>query len=163
MGRIVTLFLYSAMAANAQHVIVFGVDGLSVDGVNRANTPHLHQMMQESAWTLEARGVMPTLSSPNWASMIDGAGPEQHGITSNGYLKPMRELQPVCRDEAGMFPTIFHVIRQEQPTAGLAIFHDWAGFANLVEKTAPDVLQHVHGAKRPSRRLCAIGAKSTRS
>ncbi len=75
MGRIATLFLYSAMAAHAQHVIVFGIDGLSVDGVNRANTPHLHQLMQESAWTLEARAVMPTLSSPNWSSMIDGAGP----------------------------------------------------------------------------------------
>ncbi|HTX37904.1 MAG TPA: alkaline phosphatase family protein [Bryobacteraceae bacterium] len=145
MGRIVTLFLYFAMAAQAQHVIVFGVDGLSVDGVNRSNSPRLHQMMQESAWTLEARGVMPTLSSPNWASMIDGAGPEQHGITSNGYLKPMVELQPVCRDEAGMFPTIFEVLRQERPAADQAVFHDWPGFANLVEKSAPDVLQHEHG------------------
>jgi predicted AlkP superfamily pyrophosphatase or phosphodiesterase len=150
MGRIATLFLFlfSAVAAHAQHVIVFGIDGLSVDGVNRANTPRLHRMIQESAWTLEARGVMPTLSSPNWASMIDGAGPEQHGITSNGYFKPMVELQPVCRDEAGMFPTIFQVLRQERPTADMAIFHDWPGFANLVEKTAPNVLQHEHGAAK---------------
>ena len=148
MGRIATLFLYSAMAAHAQHVIVFGIDGLSVDGVNRANTPRLHQMMQESAWTLEARGVMPTLSSPNWASMIDGAGPEQHGITSNGYLKPMRELQPVCRDEAGMFPTIFQVLRNDRPAADSAVFHDWPGFANLVEKDAPVAIQHEHGAAR---------------
>jgi hypothetical protein len=127
-------------------VIVFGIDGLSVDGVNRANTPRLHQMMQESAWTLEARGVMPTLSSPNWASMINGAGPEQHGITSNGYLKPMVELRPVCRDEEGMFPTIFNVLRHDRPGANTAVFHDWPGFANLVEKSAPDVLQHEHGA-----------------
>jgi hypothetical protein len=145
MGRIVTLLLYLAMAAHAQHVIVFGIDGLSVDGVNRANTPRLHQMMRESAWTLEARGVMPTLSSPNWASMIDGAGPEQHGITSNGYLKPMVEIQPVCRDEGGMFPTIFQVLRQERPGAGEAVFHDWPGFAKLVEKGVPDVVEHEHG------------------
>ncbi len=148
MGRIATLFLYSAMAANAQHVIVFGIDGLSVDGVNRAHAPRLHQMMQDSAWTLEARGVMPTLSSPNWSSMIDGAGPEQHGITSNGYLKPMAELEPVCRDEAGIFPTVFEVLRHERPAADIAIFHDWPGFANLVEKSAPDVLRHEHGAPR---------------
>jgi len=38
--------------------------------------------MREGAWTLHARGVMPTVSSPNWASMIMGAGPEQHGVTS---------------------------------------------------------------------------------
>ncbi len=145
MGRIAILLLYSAMTAHAQHVIVFGIDGLSVDGVNRANTPRLHQMMRESAWTLQARGVMPTLSSPNWASMMDGAGPEQHGITSNGYLKPMVELQPVCRDEAGMFPTIFEVLHRERPSIGMAVFHDWPGFANLLEKSIPDVLQHEHG------------------
>ena len=146
MGRIAKLFLYFAMAAQAQHVIVFGIDGLSVDAVNRANSPRLHRIMLESAWTLEARGVMPTLSSPNWASMIDGAGPEQHGITSNGYLKPMVELQPVCRDEAGMFPTIFQILREQRPGANSAVFHDWPGFANLVEKTALDVLRHEHGA-----------------
>ena len=145
MGRIATLFLYTALTAYAQHVIVFGIDGLSVDGVNRANSPRLHQMMLESAWTLDARGVMPTLSSPNWASMIDGAGPEQHGITSNGYLKPMVELQPVCRGEAGMFPTIFDTLRRQRPDAQIAVFHDWPGFANLVEKSAPNVLQHEHG------------------
>ena len=147
MGRIATLFLFCFVAAaQAQHVIVFGIDGLSVDGVNRANTPRLHQFLKESAWSLEARGVMPTLSSPNWASMIDGAAPEQHGITSNGYLKPMVELPPACRDEDGMFPTIFAVLRHELPGAGLAVFHDWQGFANLVERSAPDVLQHEHGA-----------------
>src|SRR5580658_10667957 len=138
MGRIVTLLLFSAVAAHAQHVIVFGIDGLSVDGVNRAHTPRLHQMMQESAWTLTARGVMPTLSSPNWASMIDGAGPEQHGITSNGILRKMVEIEPVCRDSEGMFPTIFETMRAQQPSNRIAIFHDWPGFANLVEKHAPD-------------------------
>jgi len=145
MGRIATLLFSFTLAASAQHVIVFGVDGLSVEGVNRSHTPRLHAWMRESAWTLEARGVMPTLSSPNWASMIDGAGPEQHGITSNGYLKPMVEFEPVCRDEAGMFPTIFQVLHHERPTAGAAVFHDWAGFANLVERSAVDVMQHEHG------------------
>ena len=35
--------------------------------------------------SIHARGVIPTVSSPNWASMIMGAGPEQHGITSNDW------------------------------------------------------------------------------
>ena len=148
MGRIVILFLSLAMMVRAQHVIVFGIDGLSVGAFNRARIPRLHQMMRDAAWTLEARGVMPTLSSPNWASMMDGAGPEQHGITSNGYLKPMQELQPVCRDEDGIFPTIFHLLRAARPTANLAVFHDWPGFANLVEKSAPDVMRHEHGPQK---------------
>jgi len=135
-------------------LIVIGIDGLSVDGVATAKAPRLHELMQRSAWTLMARGVMPTLSSPNWASMIDGAGPEQHGITSNGILRKMVEIAPVCRDEEGMFPTVFEVMREQQPSSRIAIFHDWAGFANLVEKHAPDVMEHVH----PALKTAAIAA-----
>src|SRR5262245_22660919 len=66
-------------AGRAEHFIIIGVDGLSVDGVARNRSPRIHELMAQGAWTLRARGVMPTLSSPNWASMIMGAGPEQHG------------------------------------------------------------------------------------
>ncbi|HKE26019.1 MAG TPA: alkaline phosphatase [Bryobacteraceae bacterium] len=132
----------------ARHMIVIGVDGLSVDGVRTAKMPHLRKLLTRAAWTFEARGVIPTLSSPNWASVIDGAAPEQHGITSNGYLRRMVEIEPVCRDSEGMFPTIFEVLRTERPTSRIAVFHDWKGFADLVEKHAPDVMQHEPGAAR---------------
>jgi hypothetical protein len=133
-------------------VIVIGVDGLSVDGVNTAKTPRLHELMDRGAWTLEARGVMPTLSSPNWASMITGAGPEQHGITSNGVmLQKMVTLPAVCRGEEGMFPTMFEVLRMQHPASKIAIFHDWPGFADLVEKHAPTVMRHERGAERTTR------------
>jgi hypothetical protein len=135
-------------AWSARRIIVIGVDGLSVDGVNTANAPRLHQLISRSAWTLEARGVMPTLSSPNWASMITGAGPEQHGITSNGYLRRMVEIQPVCRGAGGRFPTVFEALRRQRPESGIAIFHDWRGFSSLLEKNVPDVLQHERGAAR---------------
>jgi predicted AlkP superfamily pyrophosphatase or phosphodiesterase len=153
--KVTATFLLSFcwIAAHAQtvespHLIVIGIDGLSVDGVIAAKTTRIHELMDRAAWTLVARGVMPTLSSPNWASMIDGAGPEQHGITSNGILRKMVEIEPVCRDSEGMFPTIFETMRAQQPSNHIAIFHDWPGFANLVEKHAPDVMQHVHGAAK---------------
>jgi len=136
------------MEPAAAHLIVIGVDGLSVDGVANAQTPRLRALMARSAWTLTARGVMPTLSSPNWASAIDGAGPEQHGITSNGYLRKMVEIQPVCRDAEGMFPTIFAVLRAQRPLSRIAVFHDWPGFADLVEKSAPDIMRHERGAAK---------------
>jgi predicted AlkP superfamily pyrophosphatase or phosphodiesterase len=76
-GRVV------AQVSQVEHVVVIGVDGLSPDGVHKAKAPNLARMMKEGAYTLHARAVMPTVSSPNWASMIMGAGPEQHGVTSN--------------------------------------------------------------------------------
>ena len=123
-------------------VIVIGIDGLSVDGVIRAKDPRLHQLMDEGAWTLQGRGVIPTLSSPNWESAITGAGPEQHGITSNGILGKMSQLEPVCKDAEGHFPTLFDVLRSQEPAANIAIFHEWSGFADLLEKDVPNVLQH---------------------
>src|SRR5215472_12816067 len=89
------------------HFAVIGVDGLSIDGIRNTRSPHLHKFLEIAAWTFEARAVMPTLSSPNWESIITGSGPEQHGITSNGYLKDRIELKPVCVDAQGKFPTIF--------------------------------------------------------
>ena len=147
---VLCVLLLQALSAQSveRHIIVIGVDGLSVDGVRTAKMPHLRKLLARSAWTLEARGVIPTLSSPNWASVIDGAAPEQHGITSNGYLRHMVEIEPVCRDAEGMFPTIFEVLRMQRPTSRIAIFHDWKGFADLVEKDAPNVMQHEPGAAR---------------
>jgi predicted AlkP superfamily pyrophosphatase or phosphodiesterase len=131
-----------------QRVIIIGVDGLSVDGVTTAQPPRLRELMSRAAWTLKARGVMPTLSSPNWASVINGAAPEQHGITSNGLLRRLVEFAPSCRADDGTFPTIFGLLRAERASSRIAVFHDWRGFANLLEKSAPDVLQHVPGAAR---------------
>ncbi|MGB9454776.1 MAG: alkaline phosphatase [Bryobacteraceae bacterium] len=133
------------------HVIVIGVDGLSVDGVVTAGGSALRGLMARGAWSLEARGVMPTLSSPNWMSMISAAGPEEHGITSNGYLKRMQEIAPACRDASGGFPNIFGALRAQRPAARIAIFHDWPGFAKLVERGVPDVMEHQRGPERTTR------------
>jgi predicted AlkP superfamily pyrophosphatase or phosphodiesterase len=146
---LISLVLATLPAAFAQsqpprepHVIVIGVDGLSVDGVNTAPTPRLHELMTRAAWTLEARGVMPTLSSPNWESIIGGAPPEQHGITSNGYFRRLVEFPPACHDQEGKFPTIFGLLRDQKPGSRIAVFHEWGGFANLVEHRGPDVMKH---------------------
>jgi len=140
------LALGCGATAFAANVIIIGVDGLSVDGVETANTPRLHALMDRAAWTLEARDVMPTLSSPNWASAINGAGPEQHGITSNGYIRRMVAFRPVCQSEDGKFPTIFWLLRQARPHSKIALFLDWGGFAKLLEEDVPDVARHVSGA-----------------
>jgi hypothetical protein len=148
LGCCPTIFAEPAGSWHGPRVIVIGVDGLSVDGVATARVPRLRELMARSAWTLEARAVLPTLSSPNWASAINGASPAQHGITSNGYLRRMVEFQPVCQTGDGKFPTIFGLLRAAYPTSRIAVFHDWDGFADLLEKHAPDVLRHVAGAAK---------------
>ena len=121
-------------------VVIIGVDGLSPDGIRQAETPHLDALLKQGAHTMQARAVMPTSSSPNWASMLMAAGPEQHGITSNDWEPDSFALGPVCRGTTVRFPTIFDELRRQQPRAASAVFHDWDGFGRLVEPEAPDTI-----------------------
>jgi hypothetical protein len=142
------MWAQSPVPATEPHVIIIGIDGLSVDGVETASTPRLHELMRRAAWTLEARGVMPTLSSPNWESVIGGAPPEQHGITSNGYFRRLVEFTPACLDAEGKFPTLFGILRDQRPASRIGVFHEWGGFANLVEPRGPDVMKHESTGER---------------
>ena len=137
---------------SAEHVVVIGVDGLSPDGIQKAPTPHLHQLMKVGASTLHARAVMPTVSSPNWASMIMGAGPEQHGVTTNDWEPNKFEIAPTAVGSGGMFPTIFSLLRSQRPTAKIACFHDWEGFSRLFDRKAADIVEHPKGPVQTTER-----------
>src|SRR5882757_2791704 len=106
-----------------QHIVVIGVDGMSPDGVRKAPTPVMDSLMHHGCFTLHARGVLPTSSSPNWASMISGAGPEQHGVTSNDWETNKFEIAPVAVGSGGIFPTIFGLLREQKPKAYIACVH----------------------------------------
>jgi len=136
----------------AAHVVVIGVDGLSPDGVEKAATPRLHAMMGQGAWTLHARGVMPTVSSPNWASMIMGAGPEQHGVTSNEWTMETAAIRPTVAGRGGFFPTIFRLVREQRPRAKIACFHEWDGFARLFDNADADKVEHPKGPAQTAER-----------
>src|SRR5436190_405779 len=126
-----------------EHVVVIGCDGFGSVGFTASNAPVLHKLMGKGAWTRHARGVLPTVSSPNWASMIMGAGPAQHGITSNEWETNKFEIAPIAVGSAGIFPTIFGVVREQRPKARIAVVHDWDGFARLLEPKAPDLIENV--------------------
>lgn len=126
----------------ADHVVVIGVDGLSPDGLHKAKVPAIDALRAAGAWTYHARGVMPTVSAPNWASMIMGAGPEQHGVTSNEWRKDKFEIAPTAIGPGGFFPTIFSVLRSQRKDAVIGIFHHWDGFAVLVEPGVANVMEH---------------------
>jgi hypothetical protein len=62
--------------------------------------------MKVGVSTLHARAVMPTVSSPNWASMIMEAEPEQHAITTDDWKLNKFEIRPTVVGSGGTFPTI---------------------------------------------------------
>lgn len=144
----------SDVKVQIKHIVVIGVDGMSPDGVIKANTPVMDSLMKAGSYTLHARGVLPTSSSPNWASMISGAGPEQHGITANSWEKDEPHLQPVATMNGEIFPTIFSVLRQQKPEAEIGVIYHWDGFGRLFEKVS--VNYDIHGeTERETAQLAA--------
>ena len=141
---------------SAQHVVVIGCDGFGSLGFTPTNAPVLHKLMREGSYTLHDRGVMPTSSSPNWASMIMGAGPEQHGITSNDWETNKFEIAPVAVGSGGIFPTIFGLLREQKPKAFIACVHDWDGFGRLIEPRVPDLLENVKGSPAAADRAIEV-------
>ncbi|MBR9854751.1 MAG: sulfatase-like hydrolase/transferase [Algicola sp.] len=121
-----------------EHVVVIGVDGMSPDGIRKAETPRMDEMIKNGAATMNARAVLPSSSSPNWASMIMGADTEHHGITSNGWEKFDHQLPPVVATENGTFPTIFTLFKDQQSDAHVGAIYDWDGFGRLFEKSDVD-------------------------
>ena len=130
MKKIFTLLLVVVSIINftscqnykTKRVILLGVDGLSTDGIQVAQTPNLNRLIRDGAFTLKARGVMPTVSAPNWGSMLCGAGPEQHGMTKNGWTTNNYTVEATTTDDDGYFPSIFTIIREQMPEAKTAIF-----------------------------------------
>lgn len=150
LGLTLALVLGVAPAALCQvegveHVVVIGVDGLSPDGIRTAETPNLDRLVARGSSTMKARAVMPSSSSPNWASMLMGAGPEQHGVTSNDWEPDRHDLEPTTVGPGGIFPTIFSVLDQQRVGARLACFHDWDGFGRLFERDLVDRIEDNDG------------------
>jgi len=138
----------AAATARAEHVVVIGMDGLTPEGIVKAEVPNIRKLMARGAHTLHARAVMPTVSSPNWASILMGAGPEQHGVTSNDWEPNKFDIAPTAVGSGGIFPTIFDVVRSQRPSAHLAVFHDWRGFSQLFERRTVNVIGSPEDGKR---------------
>ena len=130
-------------ARKAGHVIIIGVDGMSTDGVMKAETPTLHDMMANGSWSMHARGVLPTTSGANWASVLDGVGPEQHGVTSNDWKMGEFNFPTSVTGSGGFFPSIFQVLTDQNPEWEVGSIYNWDGFGNLYDHRFVDY--DIHG------------------
>ncbi|MDE6543799.1 MAG: alkaline phosphatase, partial [Muribaculaceae bacterium] len=120
----------SPMAINAsepiaEHVILIGLDGWGAYSFDKADMPNVKNMMKDGCYTLKKRSVLPSSSAVNWASMYMGAGPELHGYTEWGTRVP--DLPSRVVDEDGIFPTMFGLLRRQQPNAVIGNIAEWDG------------------------------------
>ena len=67
---VLSLPLGAVARAETGRVVVIGVDGLYPAGIEAANTPVMDGICETGACSFEARSVLPSKSSLNWASML---------------------------------------------------------------------------------------------
>lgn len=128
-----------------KHVILIGIDGVSAEGFQYANTPVINSLISQGAISLKTRGVMPTVSAPNWATILSGAGPEQHGVTTNSWSLANQGFDPTVKDADGYFTSIYTIIRKQMPKAVTAMFYDWEWLGTFVNKKYISKEQYVQG------------------
>jgi predicted AlkP superfamily pyrophosphatase or phosphodiesterase len=134
-----------AQTIENKYIVVIGIDGLGAKGVIDTVTPVMDSLMRVGSYSLQAKAVIPTVSSPNWASILMGAKPEQHEISSNAWKRKDIEEKTYCGKKGETYPTIFKVLREQYPAADLACFHDWDDFGRLVEQGIPTILADTKG------------------
>jgi predicted AlkP superfamily pyrophosphatase or phosphodiesterase len=120
-----------------EHVVVIGIDALSVQGLREANTPCMDSLIRNGAVSYKTRCVAPSTSTPNWNTMLYGAGPEITGPAiwhwnGESYMRNL-ELAPVVMTENGRFPNIFRILRDQRPDAETGALYEWWAIGMMFE------------------------------
>ncbi|SDC64986.1 alkaline phosphatase [Niabella drilacis] len=130
-------FAVTAQPSKVKHVILIGCDGFGAYALPQAEMPQLKRLMQEGAWSLTARSVLPSSSAVNWASLLMGAGPTVHGYTEWNSAVP--EIPSADTSRFGLFPSVFSLLKEQRPEAVSALIYSWQGIGPLLEKAATTI------------------------
>jgi predicted AlkP superfamily pyrophosphatase or phosphodiesterase len=122
---IASICLFTANAKKNTRIVMIALDGISVNGFQQAKTPHLDALLAEGALSLTTRVVMPSITLPNWTSILTGSSPEQHGVVDNSWELNKFTLPPTERDADGYYPSVFTVLKNKVPNVKTAFYYNW--------------------------------------
>ncbi|WP_420712482.1 alkaline phosphatase family protein [Streptomyces sp. SPB78] len=72
--------------SRARHVLVVGIDGVRLDTLTRASTPHLDTVARAGFLTpVTVADDTPTMSGPCWATVVTGVRIAKHAVWSNDF------------------------------------------------------------------------------
>ncbi|MBR4755395.1 MAG: alkaline phosphatase family protein [Bacteroidales bacterium] len=116
----------------AKRVIIMTFDGIRVDGLAKANTPNIDSLIAAGSASFSTRVVMPSITLPNYTSHLTGAGPEVHGVATNGWKVDDYTLPAVERDADGYFPSVFKALKDGVPGIKTGYYWNWGPLINPI-------------------------------
>lgn len=81
-----------------QPLVLLSIDGLKPTYLEQADAlglriPNLRALCAKGSYSMQVRGVLPTITYPAHTTLITGASPAHHGILANGSFDPMERNQ----------------------------------------------------------------------
>ena len=77
--------LATAQEPRRPKLLLIGVDGIRVDILQAAETPHFDALAANGELSLAARIRPNTVSGPGWSSMLTGVWMNKHGVENNDF------------------------------------------------------------------------------
>ena len=120
---LVLLFGHAKGDLGGKKVLVIGIDGTTVAGLENADTPVLDMLRDEGSWTFNAHAggevgtisQQATSSGPGWTSILTGVWKDKHGVSDNSFEGYNWEE----------YPHIFKRIKEQAPNAYLSSISQW--------------------------------------
>ena len=100
-----------------KHIVLIGVDGAGAF-FSEASTSNIDRIFENGAITYQCLTEQPSISAPCWGSLLHGVAPSLHGLNN-----AIASTEPYPLNSE--FPSIFRVIRENDPNATLASFCGW--------------------------------------
>lgn len=105
-------------------VILILADGMRPDSLT--NIAKAQKIISQSAYTMEAETVYPSVTLPCHISLFHSVTPQRHGTTTNTYMPQVRPIRGLCE-----------VLKQADKKC--AVFYNWE---ELRDVSRPDSLAH---------------------
>ena len=118
----------------AKRILLISLDGICVEGFQKANTPNLDTLLVKGSLSIKTRVVMPSITLPNWTSHLTGSGPEQHGVVDNKWVISNFKLPAIETDSDGYYPSVFKVLKDNLSNMKTAFYYNWAELINPYNK-----------------------------
>jgi len=102
--------------------ILIGIDGMTQGGFEKANTPTMDKLLNNGLLIANAINQIPTISKPNWLSMLSGVSTKRHRVKTNDNIPKSYG----CK-------TIFYHIKKQYPNSNTAIIYEWDGIYDIIK------------------------------
>ncbi len=151
------IFSVNSINKEKKHVIFIGLDGWGAYCMEKADMPNVRKLIDNGAYTMKKRSVLPSSSAVNWATMFMGACPELHGYTAWDSKIPEIPSRVIYKNN--IFPTIFQLLKNQHPESEIGCIYEWEGIKYLVDTLALDYFERIPDSDNTNRVTCQMAEK----